>query len=251
MKKYFKIMGVTVVCAVLFCSLFLFAGCGKQNVTSALEDTTAINSSKEITETEPQDTEAVSDTEGQNNAFSAEGRAFLSSIESYDMITWLEEDMDESWTELFEAYNGEQIQRIARTEDDSYSPAVCPDVVFCRAEQEESPEEVVKSMIDVMILPLTKPSDVCPFTITDYEIGDQELIPLKNHVWILPDINGYYSYEGMDLVSMDEYTAMEPDLEKNGMMPFQKQADDGEFIFILMEQDGVYRLQRAQNMISE
>ena len=50
---------------------------------------------------------------------------------------------------------------------------------------------------------------------------------------------------------MDEYTAMEPDLEKNGMMPFQKQADDGEFIFILMEQDGVYRLQRAQNMISE
>ena len=34
-------------------------------------------------------------------------------------------------------------------------------------------------------------------------------------------------------------------------MPFMKQAGDSEFVLILMELDGVYRLQRAQNMISE
>ncbi|MGN0293531.1 MAG: hypothetical protein ACI4D3_05950 [Lachnospiraceae bacterium] len=269
MRKSMNIRGVS---AVLFCALLFLAGCGQKSKSPEAAGsgeisryTEAVTESSAEPETTPgglSDTETIvmetlpeaeetSDAENPEGRFSAEGAAFLSSLESYDITKWLEEDMDESWTELFEAYNGEQIQRYCVKGDDDYSPAVCPDVIFYRPEQGESPEAIVKKMVDAMLQPLTKPSETRPFTITDYKIADQELIPLEDHVWILPAIEGYYSYEGVDLISMDEYAAAEPDLEQDGMMPFMKQAGDSEFVLILMELDGVYRLQRAQNMISE
>ena len=236
MKKF---MNIRCASAVLLCGLLLFAGCGQQGKQMETAES----------ETLPE-TEKSTDTEGREGRFSAEGTAFLSSLDGYNIIKWAEEEMDGSWTELFEAYDGSQLQRVRMTEDDNYSPAVCPDVIFYRPEQGEAFEAIVKKMVDAMIQPLTKPSDTRLFTITDYKIVDQELIPLEDHVWILPAIDGYYSYEGVDLISMDEYTAMEPDLEKDGMMPFMKQAEDGEFVLFLMELDGVYRLQRMQGMIS-
>lgn len=236
MKKF---MNIRCASAVLLCGLLLFAGCGQQGKQMETAES----------ETLPE-TEKSTDTEGREGRFSAEGTAFLSSLDGYNIIKWVEEEMDGSWTELFEAYDGSQLQRVRMTEDDNYSPAVCPDVIFYRPEQGEAFEAIVKKMVDAMIQPLTKPSDTRLFTITDYKIVDQELIPLEDHVWILPAIDGYYSYEGVDLISMDEYTAMEPDLEKDGMMPFMKQAEDGEFVLFLMELDGVYRLQRMQGMIS-
>lgn len=275
-------MNIRCVSAVFLCALLLFAGCGQQGKktetagsgedgcsTEAVTEgsagmeataegpadtaaTTESLSDTESAETETlPETEKSTDTEVREERFSAEGAEFLSSLDSYDITKWVEEDMDENWTELFEAYDGSQLQRVRMSEDDNYSPAVCPDVIFYRPEQGEAPEAIVKKMVDAMIQPLTKPSDNRAFTITDYKIEDQELIPLEDHVWILPAIDGYYSYEGVDLISMDEYTAMEPELEKDGMMPFMKQAIDSEFVLILMELDGVYRLQRVQNMISE
>lgn len=270
-----KFMNIRYLSTVLLCAMLFLAGCGQQSknpetaetgeisrnteaVTAADEttadiETTAVNFPD--TETAGKDTlpetGETSDAEGREGCFSAEGAAFLSSLDSYDIVKWVEEEMNESWTELFEAYDGSQLQRVRMAEDDNYSPAVCPDVIFYRPEQGESPEAVVKKMVDVMIQPLTEPSDTRLFTITDYRIENQELIPLEDHVWILPAIDGYYSYDGVDLISMDEYTAMEPELEKDGMMPFMKQASDSEFVLILMELDGVYRLQRVQNMISE
>ena len=284
-----KSMNTRCVSAVLLCALLFLAGCGQQSKNLETAETGEISRNTEAVTKSPADTKTSSDetaadmetttdtettsvnfpdtetagrdtlpetgessdAERREGRFSAEGAAFLSSLDSYDITKWVEEEMDESWTELFEAYNGEQIQRVCMSEDDNYSPAVCPDVIFYRSEQGEVPEAAVNKMVDAMIQPLTKPSDNRPFTITDYKIVDQELITLEDHVWILPAIDGYYSYEGVDLISMDEYTAMEPDLERDGMMPFMKQASDSEFVLILMDLDGAYRLQRVQNMISE
>lgn len=152
--------------------------------------------------------------------------------------------------EWFGDYNGEMLQRIAGTEDDNYSPAKCPDILFYRAEAGEKVNEVLSIMFEEMMKPLTVSSDSRKFTVTGYFLDTQRLEPYedRDNMWILPYLNGYYSYTGVDIVSMDIAMKDAESSVKNGMIPFVRQGGNGEFQFILMKEGNVYRLQRAMGM---
>ncbi len=151
----------------------------------------------------------------------------------------------------FAAYNGEKLHRIAAEAPQTYSPAVCADIVFYEAEAGEAMEDIIHTMIDAMIQPLTETSEDRPFTITAYRLEEQAYEIYDENisdVWLLPYLNGYYSYTGVDFVSMDTVMQEQPDLVQDGMVSFQRQGSEEAFVFVLMKEGNVYRLQRAQDM---
>ena len=171
--------------------------------------------------------------------------------QSTEKVKSAEAPAPEEPIDWFAAYNGEKLQRITAQSIESYSPALCPDIIFYRAEEGEAIDEILNKMIDAMIQPLTEPSEVRPFTITEYRLEEQayeiydENVP---GVWILPYLNGYYSYTGTDFVTMETIMENEPELVKDGMVPFLRQGSEEVFVYILMQEGNVYRLQRAQDM---
>lgn len=151
----------------------------------------------------------------------------------------------------FAAYNGEKIHRIISEAPVTYSPAMCSDIIFYEAEDGESMEEIIYKMIDAMIQPLTEESEDRPFTITAYRLEEQayEVYDEKvQGVWLLPYLNGYYSYTGVDFVDMETVMQEQPDLVQDGMVPFLRQGSEEAFVYVLMREGNVYRLQRAQDM---
>ncbi len=184
----------------------------------------------------------------------ADEREFFTMLggEGNDLKAWLEANFQGSWSKLYEAYNGEKLQRIA-SPDDSDSLSTCRDVIFYRADEGETREKAVKIMIEAMIAPRMEPSESRPYTIIRYQIEKQDIlwynISAVKSISLLPCLEVYYSYEGMDLVPMENYVNSAPNLLKDGLMPLMSQGSDGVFIFVLMEKDGVYRLQRAEDMM--
>ncbi len=149
----------------------------------------------------------------------------------------------------FADYNGEKLQRIAGTKDDNYSPSTCPDIVFYQVDSAANMESALAAMFKAIMDPLTVKSDVRSFTVTKYALGEQKMEPYegRENVWILPYLNGYYAYEGNDLVSMD-VAKQDTDDMMDGMVPFIRQGGNGMFQFILVKEGNVYRLQRAMDM---
>lgn len=193
---------------------------------------------------------------------------------------------------LFTEYNGEKLQRIPGTEKDTYSPAMCPDVIYYQAEEGETLETIVAKMLDAMIMPLKEFSESRSFTILEYVLDEQELLTQKmltdriaeqiweawyelsanddfagisqegyirqsisdaesgiiylaEDMWLLPYINGYYSYEGIDMGTMEEIMELESDLSHEGMLPFMRQGSEEAFVYLLVKENSVYRLQRV------
>ncbi len=148
----------------------------------------------------------------------------------------------------YKDYNGEKLQRIPGTEKDNYSPAVCPDIVFYRADAGETMDNIVKAMFNAMMEPLTKKTDARPFTVTKYFLDQQEILIYegRENTWLLPFLNGYYAYEGTDMVPME--TAKTDGHTKDGMVEFFRQGSPEVFQFVLMKEGNVYRLQRAEGM---
>lgn len=159
--------------------------------------------------------------------------------------------VDEEKINWFAAYNGNKLQRITEEDPDAYSPALCSDIIFYEAEENETLEEIMNKMIDAMIQPLMEPSEDRPFTITEYRLEEQEYYLYDENipgVWLLPYLNGYYSYAGTDFVAMETVMEAEPAVVKEGMVPFLRQGNEEAFVFVLMQEGNVYRLQRMQDM---
>lgn len=176
-----------------------------------------------------------------------EGWNYLEDLDSGEIMSWVQEKLDSEYDALFSEYNGSAFQRITPANELSYSPATCPDIIFYKA-TEEDVHVIAKKMIDEMINPLTNDSSVQSYKIISYSVEDQELIPLKENVWIIPMLNVYYKYTGTDLVTMETYIEHESELLKDDMMPLMRQGSDDAFVYILIEKDGIYRLQRALDM---
>lgn len=179
----------------------------------------------------------------------------LAQLEEYlegDAVSqWIAEELCYDWSDWFADYSGEEFQRIPRTESDIYSPAICPDIVFYEPVENAEPETIIVQMIENMITPLTEPSKERPFTIIEYDIREQKLFPLADGLWFLPYIDGYYRYEGTDVMTMEAYINAEPEAEQNGMMLFMKQGSSDGFAYVLLKEGSVYRLQRLHNMMEE
>ena len=171
--------------------------------------------------------------------------------ESKDIAEWIDSELSYNYLKFFADYNENKTQRITGTADDNYSPAVCPDIIFYQADEGENPEGIVVRMTNLMMEPLMTPNDSRPFTITEYVIDEQELVSVGEDIWILPYINGYYSYEGSDFVSMKECLEAEPLLDKNDLIPFMRQGSAENFVYILIKDENVYRLERAYDMMEQ
>lgn len=144
----------------------------------------------------------------------------------------------------FNAYNGEKLQILKCKETDSGSPNYCNDIIFYRADENETIEDVLIAMKTVILESLMVPSDDRPFTVTNYDVTvEQPYQQIDMFAWQLPGLTGYYSYEGTDMVDF-ETKQQEGVLDAEGRVPFFAQGSDEVFYFILLEQNGVYRLQR-------
>lgn len=246
-------------------------------------------------------TDFSEDTEVTETADAMDGLTEMTEEFRQSVVTVLEEKQAELWLYdalsgdllwLFAEYNGEKLQRIPGTEKDTYSPAVCPDVIYYQAEEGEALETIVAEMLDAMIIPLKEFSESRSFTILEYVLDEQEILTqemltdriaeqiwkawyeisanddtvgmsqeeyirqcipdaetgityLAEDMWLLPYINGYYSYEGSDMGTMAEIMEFETDLSHDGMLPFMRQGNGAAFVYLLVKENSVYRLQRV------
>lgn len=147
----------------------------------------------------------------------------------------------------FNAYNGEKLQILKCKETDSGSPNYCNDIIFYRADENETIENVLIAMKTVILESLMVPSDDRPFTVTDYDVTvEQPYQQIDMFAWRVPMLTGYYSFEGVDFVDFKTMQATET-TDAKGRVPFLAQGSDEIFNFILLEgADGVYRLQREE-----
>ena len=160
-------------------------------------------------------------------------------------IEWIKESYSNA--EKIPMDNGLAMQRIISKDVDPSSPSFRNDRIIYRAQTGESRNEIVEKMLDAMLVPLMEPETGRAYTITNYELEEQEFISVGNNAWLIPSIKGYYAYEGIDLVSMEE--AMKYETVKDGMVPFMHQGDEEQFFYVLVKAGNVYCLQRYQTWV--
>ena len=74
---------------------------------------------------------------------------------------------------------------------------------------------------------------------------------MEEHIWLVPYLNGYYKFDGTDLVSYEYLLEDYGEHAINGCVPFMSQGSHSQFWYLLIEKDGVYRLQNFSRMMSE
>ena len=87
------------------------------------------------------------------------------------------------------------------------------------------------------------------YVVTAFRIPEQKLVPIADDMWLITFIQGYYAFEGRCIGgTMQDYIDMGDSLTEDGLIPFYGQGSEDNFFFLLMEKDGVYRLERLINM---
>lgn len=176
---------------------------------------------------------------------------FLRDIEGTDDsdIEWFATQTTSDFSEWFEDYSGQSLQRIegCGTEcQGSCSVANSCDTIYYKAVHNDSFQDIVYKLIEAMVLPRMEESENRTFTITDYELMEQGLMQVSEHMWILYFIDGYYAFEGIDTYSMEESYPKKDDLVR-----FQSRPNDADGFYIIIEENGVYRMQRYPLMVLE
>lgn len=148
----------------------------------------------------------------------------------------------------YQDYDGSKVQVVSRGVERA-GVSTRYEIVYYQGKENESVETALEHMLSAMMEPLTKPSDDRPYTIIRYNFEEQPLIQISENIWLLRYINGYYEYEGKDLISMEEALELSPDCQReDGLIPFMRQGSYGNFVYFLIKEAGVYRLQYAGEM---
>lgn len=251
----------------LFCLLILLGvpSCGR--VIDGPEETTNTESQ---TQEQPTETESASGSETQVQQTETEsnvGSELNTEVPTlWEDMTWeevvasdkgymgakeLDKEFNSNTTDLskwFIDYNNETLQRIPSSNpDDEYNGVTTrADIIFYNTKETDI-QVIVKKMIDAMILPLMEDSDTREYTVIKYELIEQPLKQINENVWLLDSISGYYSYEGFDLVTMEDALEYETDI-RDGMIKFMGDGSTAAFQYLLIKDGTVYRLQRAGDM---
>ncbi|MBQ2901535.1 MAG: M56 family metallopeptidase [Agathobacter sp.] len=173
---------------------------------------------------------------------------------NYDVVKgWFETQLSSDYSQWYTEYDGSKLQRIDNCTHGPNAigcgvPASC-DVIFYRAGVGEDESDALYKMIEKMIQARMVESDYRSYVITDYAIPEQELVPISEDMWLITFLKGYYAYEGSDLVTMQEAIDVGEPVTEDGLISFIAQGSPGNFYHILIEKDGVYRLERLGNMI--
>lgn len=164
----------------------------------------------------------------------------------YDEAKWLETVFADTTT-YFADYNGETLHRIPE-QDEFTDPASRGDIIYYKT-QETDMQTIINVMADSMIKPLMESSEERSYTITAYKFKEHTLHQVNDNVWLIDYINGYYKFEGVDLVDMETLMEYESSLmDEEGYFPFQRDGSEGVFVYALVKNGDIYRLQRLDDM---
>lgn len=206
-----------------------------------------------------EETQDTSDTEGTLETEQGSGGTQETELSEYQKIFTLpENEITQAWLEYYFAENGNwsgwfgnylevDIQRM-EFQRDYAGPSTRSDIVYYKAGENEDIQTIVKTMLDYMISPLMKEAGGRSYTITGYALEEQPIRAVREDAWILDYVAGYYEYEGVDLVSMEE--ALRYEMTKDGMVPFMSQGSESTLQYILLKEGNVYRLQRYSDMLN-
>ncbi len=169
---------------------------------------------------------------------------------------WIEEQLDTDYSKWYTEYDGSKLQRVDNCDYSPTSsvvwcdvPASC-DTIYYRAGYGENVQDVLYKMIEKMVQARMEKTTIRGYVITDYVIPKQPIIQVSDDMWLVEYIKGYYSYEGSNMGTMEEMIDSGVEVTEDGLIPFFAQGSDDVFIHILIEKDGVYRLQRLQKMMN-
>lgn len=175
-------------------------------------------------------------------------------VDISDNRDWIEKTSKEDFTKWYNQYDGSKIQRIdywvRQRPNVSYSGSIPTnyDIVYYRADAGEDAQDAIYKMMECMIQARMIPSEGRTCTYTDYAIPEQKMIQITEHMWFIPFLNGYYAFEGTDLVTMQEIIDSGEPVTEDGLVSFVAQGTSEQYFHILIERDGVYRLQRLDEM---
>lgn len=167
---------------------------------------------------------------------------------------WMEEQLASDYSQWFAEYDGSKLQRIDKLDPSSNQQTdggvpVSSDIIFYRANQGENEQDALYKMIEKMIQARMVAANNRRYVITDYAIPKQNIIQISEDMWMIKIIEGYYAYDGWDLGTMQELIDSGVNVTEDGLLPFAAQGSDDIFVHILIKKDGVYRLQRMQEMM--
>lgn len=159
-----------------------------------------------------------------------------------------------SFDKWYTQYDGSKLQRIDNYEkipNVKYSGSIPTndEIIYYRAGEGEDVQDVVYKMIECMVKVRMIPSEDRTCTYIEYKIPEQKIAQIAEHMWFIPFLNGYYAFTGTDLLTMKEYVMSGgTQVTEDGLIPFIAQGSDEQYFHILIEKDGVYRLQRLEKM---
>ena len=172
-------------------------------------------------------------------------------------ISFIENSVIPNVGEYYEEYDGSKLQRLDKYVHQgtnvAYSGSIPTndEIVYYRANTGEDEQDAIYKMMECMIKARMIPDENRTCTYTDYAIPEQRMIPIAENMWLVPFLSGYYAFEGKDLVTMQEIIDAGEPVTEDGLVSFVAQGGDEQFYHILMMKEGVYRLERLDNMMNE
>ncbi len=165
-------------------------------------------------------------------------------------IIWIKELAESDFSRWYEEYNGEYSQRINNHADGSKhcSLSKCCDVIYHK-------NVSLQSSVIKMFWKMTDGKDEkginCTYDVNAFSYPEQPVVQITENMWLVRYFNGYYGYEGVDGVTYDErVTSITNYFDfDNGIVSLPRDGEASEYWFILLEKDGIYRLERMENMM--
>ena len=179
---------------------------------------------------------------------------FVSGLTSRSEIReWMKETSLQDFSKWYTQYDGSKIQSInnaVRYKGVKYSDSILTnsETIYYRAEAGEDENDAIYKMIEWLVLERMVPSEDRTCTYVDYAIPKQKLVQISEHMWFVSALKGYYAFTGTDLVTMRELVMGGEPTTEDGLVAFVAQGSEEQFYHILIEKDGVYRLQRLDEM---
>jgi len=175
---------------------------------------------------------------------------YKDSEEADKYIDWIEKLAASDFSKWYEEYNGENAQRINHHEAGSKhcSLSTCCDVIYHK-------KAFMQDTLIKMLWKMTDGKDEkginCTYEIHAFGFSEQPVVQITENMWLVRYFNGYYGYEGVDGVTQDERVASITNYFEfdNGLVLLPRDGEASEYWFILLEKDGVYRLERLKNMM--
>lgn len=172
------------------------------------------------------------------------------SEEADKYIDWIEKLAASDFSKWYEDYNGENSQRINHHEDGSKhcSLSTCCDVIY---HKKVFGQDTLIKMFWKMTDGKDEKGINCTYDIYGFGFSEQPVVQITENMWLVRYFNGYYGYKGVDGVTQEERVATITNYFdfNNGLVSLSRDGDASEYWFILLEKDGVYRLERLKTMM--